>query len=425
MSPAENHKREQRTMTRVAFVTPYLPWPPDNGGKLRSYYLLRGLASSAEVDLYTVYHEDPPDAGAMSSIVHSLECVRIRHGSDRWAAIKPLFTKTPRSVRYFQTPASLDHMRTRLAAGYDLHVCDEIVMVPYCRPLSDAANAPRLIMRQKVDHAHYLEMAAARKWGREKVLDWLEGRRLAAFERGSMPLFAAATVCSEADRVIIRDQMAPGAPVEVLVNGADTEYFKPQRTPDAQPTVLLLGTMHYYPNVDATLYFFNEMYEALRQAVPDIRILVVGHNPPPEITALSRHPGVTVTGSVPDVRPYMARSWVMAVPLRLGGGTRLKIMEAMASALPIVSTVVGAEGTGVTDGQQLLVADTPQRFVEQTVRLLGDAGLRGRLAAQGLEYVTAHCSWQALGARFAKFCLDVAAHRGQGGPDPLHSSEGR
>lgn len=412
-------------MTKVAFVTPYLPWPPDNGGKLRSYNLLRGLASCAEVDLYTVYHEEPPDTGAISGIVHNLECVPVKHGSNRWAAIRPLLTNTPRSVQYFQTPASLNHIRTRIAAGYDLHVCDEIVMVPYCHPLPGAAKTPRLIVRHKVDHAHYLEMAAARRWGREKVLDWLESRRLAAFERASMPLFAAATVCSEADREVIRSQMGSGSPVEVLVNGADIEYFTPQRTPDPRPTVLLLGTMYYYPNVDATLYFFNEMYEALRQAVPDIQILVVGHNPPPEITALSRYGGVTVTGSVPDVRPYIARSWVMAVPLRLGGGTRLKIMEAMASALPVVSTTVGAEGTGVTDDDQLLLADTPQRFVEQTARLLGDAGLRGRLAARGLEYVTAHFSWQALGARFAQFCLDTAAHRGQGGGDPLHSSEGR
>lgn len=411
-------------MTRVAFVTPYLPWPPDNGGKLRSYYLLRGLASCAEVDLYTVYHQDPPDPGVVSDIVHRLECVPIRHGSGRWAAIRPLLTKTPRSVQYFQTPASLNHIRARMAAGYDLHVCDEIVMVPYCRSLRGATNTPRLIMRQKVDHAHYLEMAAARGWGREKLLDWLEGRRLMAFERANMPFFAAATVCSEADREIIRGQMASGAPVEVLVNGADIEYFKPQRTPDPQPTVLLLGTMHYYPNVDATLYFFNEMYEPLRQAVPDIQILVVGHHPPPEITALARHRGVTVTGSVPDVRPYMARSWIMAVPLRLGGGTRLKIMESMASALPIVSTAVGAEGTGVTDGEHLLLADTPQRFVEQIVRLLGDAGLRGRLTARGLEYVTAHFSWQALGARFAKFCLDVAANNRQPGATPVSSSEG-
>ncbi len=175
------------------------------------------------------------------------------------------------------------------------------------------------------------------------------------------------------------------------------------RAPDPDPTLLLIGTMHYYPNIDAVLHFFQTMYPALIKAVPNLKVLIVGHLPPPEIQALAALPGVTVTGSVPDVRPYIGRSWLLAVPLRLGGGTRLKIVEAMASGLPVVSTTVGAQGINATDGDQLLLADASEHFVQQTIRLLHDAALRQRVAAQGRALVPAEYSWQAQGQRFGEF----------------------
>ena len=197
-------------------------------------------------------------------------------------------------------------------------------------------------------------------------------------------------------------------PVDIIVNGADIEYFTPMRQPDPDPTLVLIGTMHYYPNIDAVLHFFQTMHPALLAAIPTLKVLVVGHLPPPEIQALGKLPGVTVTGSVPDVRPYLARSWLMAVPLRLGGGTRLKIVEAMAMGLPVVSTTVGAQGIHARHEEQLLVANEPADFVAQTIRLLNNPPLRHTLGEAGHALVTAKYSWQALGRRFAEFCEAIA-----------------
>ncbi len=203
-----------------------------------------------------------------------------------------------------------------------------------------------------------------------------------------MPRFQAAVVCSQEDRQTAALQVAGnGAPIEVIVNGADTTFYQPVREPDAHPTVLILGTMHYYPNIDAVLHYMQTMHEALRAAIPDLQLLIVGHLPPPEIVALGNLPGVTVTGSVPDIRPYMARSWVQLVPLRLGGGTRLKIVESMAAGLPVLSTSVGAQGLGATDGQRAHACRRSGRLCAQG----GDAAQQHRPARRDGGYGAQLC----------------------------------
>ncbi len=387
---------------RVAVITPYLPWPADTGGKLRSYYLIRGLAQQAEVDLYTVCYGPPPPVDALAAFCRTVDVTQLIPPPIRWRQLRALTQRTPRSVTYFRTAESMATIRQKVAGDYDFFVADEISMAPYLLDLPGHAQTPKLVMRQKIDYLHYAEVAERRPWNMDKLLDWQEARRLKRFEYAMMPRFEGAVVCSPEDAEIARQQ-GPQLAIDTIVNGADIEYFVPMRAPDPDPTLLLIGTMHYYPNIDAVLYFFQTMHPALLQAIPNLKVLIVGHLPPPEIQGLGMLPGVTVTGSVPDVRPYIARSWLLAVPLRLGGGTRLKIVEAMASGLPVVSTTVGAQGINATDGEQLLLADAPEHFVQQTRRLLNDAALRARLAEQGRALVQAQYSWQAQGRRFAEF----------------------
>ncbi len=387
---------------RVAVVTPYLPWPADTGGKLRSYYLIRGLAQQAEVDLYTVCYGPPPPVDALAAFCRTVDVTQLIPPPIRWRQLRALTQRVPRSVTYFRTAESMTTIRQKLTGDYDFFVADEISMAPYLLDLPGHAQTPKIVMRQKIDHLHYAEVAERRPWNLDKLLDWQEARRLKRYEYAMMPRFDGAVVCSPEDAAIAAQQ-GPQLAVDTIVNGADIEYFVPMRNPDPDPTLLLIGTMHYYPNIDAVLHFFQSMYPALSKAVPNLKVLIVGHLPPPEIQALALLPGVTVTGSVPDVRPYIGRSWVLAVPLRLGGGTRLKIVEAMASGLPVVSTTVGAQGIHATDGDQLLLADAPEHFVQQTIRLLNDASLRDRLAEQGRALVHAQYSWQAQGRRFAEF----------------------
>lgn len=391
---------------RVAVVTPYVPWPADTGGKLRSYYLIRGLAQRADVDLYTVCYGQPPAVDALAAFCRRVEVAVLKPPAVRWRQLRLLTQKTPRSVTYFRTEQSMATIRQQLAGAYDLLVADEISMAPYVLGLPGHAQTPSVIMRQKIDYLHYAEVATSRPWNEDKVLDWLEARRLKTFEYAMMPHFQGAVVCSQGDATVAADQ-GPQLAIDIIVNGADTDYFTPVRQPDPEPTLLLVGTMHYYPNIDATLYFFQTMYPALRQAIPNLKVLIVGHLPPPEIQALGSLPGVTVTGSVPDVRPYLARSWLSTVPLRLGGGTRLKIVEAMASGLPVVSTTVGAQGLDQVNRDILAIADTPEEFVATTLRLLQDTAERERRSRCGSAIIEQAYSWQALGQKFTDFCQTI------------------
>ena len=392
---------------KIAIVTPYLPYPPDTGGKIRSFYLLRGLVRSHTVDLFTVYYGDhSPQAGELRDLCVGIYPIQLRKNSAKGVArLARLLNPVPSVVDHFSTPASLAEVQQHLRAGdYELLVIDEVCMAPYARGFS----GPKLVMRHKVDHLHYRDIAAAQPLGLRKMIQRFDAYKLRRYERRAMAEFQVAVCCSEDDRAIIHT-LNPEVPVTVVGNGVDVSRFVPMEESAGPPTLLYVGTMHYYPNIDAIHYFFQEIHPHLIKLVPNAQVVIVGHDPPAEILAWQRLPGVEITGSVADVRPYLAKSTAVVVPLRLGGGTRLKILESMAAGRPVVSTSVGAEGLGVCHGEHLLLADDPVQFARQAAELLRDGDLRRRLIAAARPFVVARYSWQALGEQYEAVCRQVGA----------------
>lgn len=369
---------------RIAVFTPYLPYPPDTGGKIRSHHLLRALSQRFTVDLYTVYYgEGPCEAHIRALEEHCRRVVPLcleKHWRTR-DRVRRTLASLPRSVDYFRTAHSLELARQLLCdRRYDLVIADEIHMTPYAEL---APDLPRIVGRQKVDHAHYRQMARARPWGLQKVLDLVEATQLRRYERAKMPFYHACVACSQQDAVAIQ-QDAPGIPILVIPNGADLTVFVPSGRPRSKaPTLLYVGSMHYYPNIDAVQFFLEDIYGLVRQEVPDVHVQIVGHAPTPAIQQFGQLPSVEVTGSVPDVRPYYEQAAVFLVPLRLGGGTRLKIVEAMAMGLPVVSTAVGAEGLDIHPGQDILIADDAPSFAQSVTKLLSDSDLRDSISKGG------------------------------------------
>ena len=392
---------------RVAVFTPYLPYPPDTGGKIRSYYLLRALTVRFEVDLYTVYYGEGPSSLGIEALQRYCRRVVLFRLVKRWRTrdrIRRILSWLPRPVTHFYTSLSLEQASQHLREGaYDLVVADEICMTPYAEL---APDLPCVVSRQKVDHVHYRETATARPWGLEKLLDFIEATKLQWYERAKMPLYQACLACSEKDAKLIR-QDAPEVPMVVIPNGVNLSTFVPSRRLESRcPTLLYVGAMDYYPNIDAARFFFRTMYEPLRQAVPNVCVQVVGHSPPPEIRQLAELPGVEVTGSVPDVRPYYEQATVFIVPLRLGGGTRLKIVEAMAMGLPVVSTTIGVEGLDVRPGENILIADDAASFTDGVLRLLRDPDLRDRIA-EGGQVLARRYDWATLTRPYVDLVEDV------------------
>ena len=248
---------------------------------------------------------------------------------------------------------------------------------------------------------------------RDRVLTWENLAKLARFEKRIAQRAAVEVVCGPDDQTFIRDQISRAVEVFVLANGVDLDYFRPDAVTTrraAVPTVLFCGAMDYTPNVDALRWYFAEIHGLLRAQIPELRVLIVGKAPVAEVQAYATQPGVTVTGGVPDVRPYYQQAWLQIVPLRIGGGTRLKIPESMALETPVVSTTIGAQGLDLRHGTDILLADTPAEFATQTARALRDAGLRTRLAQAGRATVMARLAWPMLGQQLSEFYAKRFGH---------------
>jgi glycosyltransferase involved in cell wall biosynthesis len=227
---------------------------------------------------------------------------------------------------------------------------------------------------------------------------------------------------SEVDRGALASEVG-GIPIHVVPNGVDTQYFAPGRHGD--PALLLFtGAMTYGPNADAMRYFCAEIFPRVQALVPEASLAIVGREPPPWLRRLAGD-GIQVTGTVTDVRPWMERAAVFVVPLRMGSGTRLKILEAMASGCAIVSTTIGCEGLDVTHGEDILIADTPVAFAAEVARCLRDPTLRATLGGRARQLVERRYEWGTIGRELGDFYRALADRIRRRGRDRVHAAVGR
>jgi glycosyltransferase involved in cell wall biosynthesis len=226
-------------------------------------------------------------------------------------------------------------------------------------------------------------------------------RKLERFERKAFAWADAATAVSEAEAETIRS-FAPDTQVSVIENGVDLEYFVPRPLLSESTKLVFVGSLDWRPNQDAIKYFVGEILPILESMKLRIELDLVGRNPSAEITALGRRPGVNLIGHVKDVRPFVEQAAVYVVPLRIGGGTRLKILEALAMSKAVVSTGVGAEGLEITDGENIMLADTPELFAQKIAILLKDRELNLHLGRNGRKLVEDRYGWNQLAGRLEK-----------------------
>ncbi|MDQ3898983.1 MAG: glycosyltransferase [Actinomycetota bacterium] len=240
-----------------------------------------------------------------------------------------------------------------------------------------------------------------------KLYNYVEYRKLRREERAVWRKFDGCALTSVRDqRLLCRD--VPAARTVVAPNGVDTHFFRPGDTPPEPMTLVFFGAIDYYPNTDGVLFFLREVLPRLKQRYPALKLLIVGPSPPEAITRWAGD-DIAITGFVEDVRPYLARGAVIIVPLRIGGGTRLKIVEAMAMGKAIVSTTLGAEGIDVTDEQDILLADSAAAFAAQVGRLLDDPALARRLGAAARRLVERRYDWHGSVRKLEGLCQGVLA----------------
>ncbi len=397
---------------RILILTPQLPYPPRQGTALRNWGLLSGLARDHEIWLLS-FDENPqaPPAPELRAACRQIDVFAVpeRRVSQRLARL--LLSGLPDMAWRLWSPAFAARFAEWTAANrFDIVQVEGIELARYAveaapqltascvRVVFDDHNCEYLLQRR----AFETDARQPRRW-HAAAYSLVQWRRLRDFERRAMRA-ADATLCVSAQDAALLARLDASIHPHVIFNGIDmAAYAAPQspiyhlQSPALDPPALVFtGKMDFRPNVDAMMWFGREVFPLVKQAFPQVRLLIVGQRPGPRLDALRADPNIAITGAVDDVRPYIAQAIVYVAPLRVGGGTRFKLLEAMAMRRPIVSTTLGCEGFDVTAGRELLIGDTPADFADAVIQLLNDASLRDALARRACDFVAAGYDWRAI-----------------------------
>jgi len=390
---------------RILLLTQILPYPPDSGPRVKTFYLLKDLARRHEVTLVSLVRSAEEAAGveALRGLCHAVYTVSLRRSRvrDAYHLLRSLLAGDSFLMRRDDSPK----LRTLLAEltareRFDIVHADQLNMAQFALSLPAGA---RVLDEHNAVWTIVQRMAAHSSYARRLLLE-LEGRRLRRYEAAICARFDALLTVSAPDLAFLQLAAAeagvalPSAsviPIAVDAHGAPPVEREPNPL-----TILSMATMFWPPNVDGVLWFAREVYPLVRRAVPAARFIVMGARPPATVRQLAAEdPSISVTGYVADPRPYLEQTAALIVPVRAGGGMRVKILEALARGLPIVSTTIGYEGIALTPGEHLLVGDTPADFAAALVQLLRDPGLGRSLAAAGRRVAEEAYDWHAINPR--------------------------
>lgn len=404
---------------KILLTAPRPLIPADTGGKVRTLNIFTRLADHMEI--HAISLADPERDGAavseMRRIFHSYTPV-FWHETTKYsqAFYAEVLANQFSHLPYFVARCCLPRLRSTVEAlaareHFDLVFCDF---------LQTAAAMLRSWVKPRVVFEHNVEyLLRKRQWQTEKArlrkwvfgAEWKKTRRIEARVCQS---FDHVITVSEEDRHTLASEFGTRR-VSSIPTGVDAEFFRPLQAPPQPGRLVFVGSMDWYPNEDGVAWFLREAYPRIRKAAPHASLTIVGRNPSGRLCKLiAGEPSVELSGRVPDIRPYLASAEVVVVPLRFGGGTRIKIPEAMAMAKAIVSTRLGAEGLPVIPGREILLEEHPEGFARAVVNLLNDVPRREALGRSAREKVVREHSWEAVAAKMERILEQVARRANQG-----------
>lgn len=413
---------------KILMVVPRLPLPADTGGKIRTWNLLKQVSRFSGVRLacFSFSQDDQKFIPELSrlGIETTLVPAPESHAAKKVSGV--LFGALPYSI------AKYDSRNMRQAVSeltsrehFDLVHIDHIHMAHYCKllngvPVSQGPRVPALLDEHNVEYKILERCADVERNPVHRILYGQQAQKMKRFERMMAPQFHICTAVSEDDAKILRELTDNKARIEVVPNGVDTEYFSAQEhkstrapegisgtlgrwdagAPEAEEALVFTGSMDWLPNEDAVVYFISRILPLIWETKPQVKLYVVGKNPSCGIRKAGHHDErIVVTGCVDDVRAYLNRAKVFVAPLRIGGGTRLKILEAMAMEKPVVATSVGAEGIAHTAGRDILIADTPSEFAQKVIELLDKPEQARQIAQEARQLAVQKYDWNIVGRK--------------------------
>lgn len=377
---------------RVLFVTPYVP----SIVRIRPYALIRELARLGHQVTLACLVQPEWEARYISDVkvyCEEVQPVALGRLGSYLHTLASLPTRLPMSVAYCRS-AAFEHLVENLAQSgkFDIMHAEFIRTTPTTRYL---VGLPKVY-----DAVDSLALAYERSYHsamvpwKQRLVSWFEWAKLRDYEQRVLKDYDCRLASSPVDAQALE---APGLKVEVLSNGVDLDFFRFQEKPRQPGTIIFLGKMSYYVNIASVLWFYHQVLPLVRQGYPQAQFKIIGREPASKIQALSSDPAVEVTGTVPDVRPFLEQATLAVCPMICGSGIQNKMLEAMASGTPCVSTSLASQALQVQPGREILVADDPEDFARAVLELLASAPLRRQLAENGRLYVERNHDWKEIG----------------------------
>lgn len=392
----------------ILFLTQILPYPPTSGPKVKTWHVLRYLSQRGhKITLASfVRPEELPYIDALNEVCATVHAVPIHrsHVNDVRYYLRSLVSKRPFLVERDDLSGMREVVNQVVnSEPVDVIHADQLTMTQFGFPLKlnggkrpalvfDAHNAVWTITeRMKENAPFYLKPPL-----------WLETKRIKQYEGKIVSDFNATLAVAEPDRVALLEAVhassgnGAGAPISVIPIAVDTQQICPVPREGNSLNILTMGTLYYPPNADGIRWFLHEVFPLVRQNIPNVTLTIVGKSPPRDFVSLAEDPqsGVTVTGFVEDLDPYFAKSSLMVIPVRAGGGMRVRILEAFARAMPVVTTTIGLEGIEAESDSDVLVKDTPTSFASAVLELLQDKDLQNKLAVNSRRLVETKYDWR-------------------------------
>jgi polysaccharide biosynthesis protein PslH len=399
---------------RLLWLTPELPyWPGGSGGSTRQFHLIRRLRERGhEVTVVAPVHPSQRD-GPQALRATGAKLLAVERPAGRASEVMHAVARRPslalEAIRRPLVAWQVEVFWTALRplAQRALAERPDVVLVEHdwaARWADDLpAGVPRVLALENLSWGYYEARARSASGGARALLS-LEARRFRRYDRAALGAYDLLLAMSQTDRVSLAGVSDVRA--EVIPNGVDTTALRPAPAPNA-PALLFTGTMSYPPNAEALIWLLREIWPRVRDAVPDARLLVVGRDVPDEARRLA-DPRVEIAGWVSDMAPWFARASVVVVPILSGGGTRLKVLDGLASGRPVVSTSMGAEGIAIDDGTHAVIADSPDAFAQTAIRLLAAPEQAARIGAAGRRLAEERYDWRSIGDRLEALLAELA-----------------
>jgi glycosyltransferase involved in cell wall biosynthesis len=386
---------------------PYIPFPVDRGTYQRVYHLFVELSKSFEIDLACLQEDPGRDLEPFTAYTKRRLAIPFKNAP--WQKLFPdrLLNPLPTTVQHWQVDGVAEALRDFVAGQvYDRVIFIDLVLWPYIKDLFP--GHPSIVMdRSRVDWLFQTEELNTLKLNlRERLLRKENLRKIARLEREAYQAISGMIVCGWDDRGFLQAKLGQSEKIFVLANGYNEVFFDAAQHPrqlTEAPSILFCGALDYSPNVDGIDWFADEIWPTIHREMPEAVWRIIGKSPDARSVRWGQLEGVELVGEVPDVRPYYQSSWAQVVPLRIGGGTRLKIVESLGMCCPVVSTTLGAQGLDLSPDKSILLADRPRGFADAVMRLLKDAELRQSLEKQGLEAVQQNYRWDQLGEKLTTY----------------------